>query len=371
MSDSEEDGSNFELELAHDPEAMRALGTETTENLRFQKYFKESTYPPGYKIENEAEQMTEVIEQPPVSIKTGFQATVTSAHVLFGANGPDIHSFHLTDKTHLSSWRYPKDKNFPNIPEALTQILNPNKQNWEFQDEEKDKMANKVEPKAKRALVKAKKDAGGTGSPDPKRRKLGGKDAEPEAKGTNGTEHNFDEMPDVTKGTSSDGDVDKLDPFPARPVNPEVWEAGNEDKENDKLKTLANIGEIPDIKDDKPEALANNGGNMAIGNIEYEISSVRPPDVAPEGYAPDNLKNWRRPEFRPNRRPEWKQQVSTATPDIPMIQCMVVTKDGKHLVAVTGSDKTIWVFEHDGNGKLTKISQRQVAPCPRHILLDS
>lgn len=43
----------------------------------------------------------------------------------------------------------------------------------------------------------------------------------------------------------------------------------------------------------------------------------------------------------------------------PMIQCLTATTDGKHVVAVTGSDKTIWVFEHDGAGNLVQLSQRQ------------
>jgi hypothetical protein len=44
--------------------------------------------------------------------------------------------------------------------------------------------------------------------------------------------------------------------------------------------------------------------------------------------------------------------------DIPMFQCMATTTDGKYLVGVIGSTKTIWTFEHDGNGKLTELSQR-------------
>lgn len=42
----------------------------------------------------------------------------------------------------------------------------------------------------------------------------------------------------------------------------------------------------------------------------------------------------------------------------PFIQGLYATTDGRHLVAITGSDKTIWVFEHDGAGNLTQLSQR-------------
>lgn len=47
----------------------------------------------------------------------------------------------------------------------------------------------------------------------------------------------------------------------------------------------------------------------------------------------------------------------------PFVQGLYTTTDGHHLVAITGSDKTIWVFEHDGAGNLKQLSQRQVS-CP-------
>jgi tRNA (guanine-N(7)-)-methyltransferase subunit TRM82 len=42
----------------------------------------------------------------------------------------------------------------------------------------------------------------------------------------------------------------------------------------------------------------------------------------------------------------------------PFVQGLYTTSDGRHLVAITGSDKTIWVFEHDGAGNLKQLSQR-------------
>ena len=43
----------------------------------------------------------------------------------------------------------------------------------------------------------------------------------------------------------------------------------------------------------------------------------------------------------------------------PMVQCLTATVDGKYIVAVTGLDKTIWVFGHDGAGNLKQLSRRQ------------
>jgi tRNA (guanine-N(7)-)-methyltransferase subunit TRM82 len=41
-----------------------------------------------------------------------------------------------------------------------------------------------------------------------------------------------------------------------------------------------------------------------------------------------------------------------------LIQCVNVTSDGKHIVAVTNTDKAIWVLEHDGHGRLKQLSHR-------------
>lgn len=45
-------------------------------------------------------------------------------------------------------------------------------------------------------------------------------------------------------------------------------------------------------------------------------------------------------------------------PDRPVITHLTSTSGGQHLLAITGHDKIIWVFEHDGNGLLTQLSQR-------------
>ncbi len=46
------------------------------------------------------------------------------------------------------------------------------------------------------------------------------------------------------------------------------------------------------------------------------------------------------------------------TEDRPFIQALATTTDGHHVAAITGSDKTLWVFENDGAGKLKQLSQR-------------
>ncbi|KAK3904853.1 hypothetical protein C8A05DRAFT_42150 [Staphylotrichum tortipilum] len=57
----------------------------------------------------------------------------------------------------------------------------------------------------------------------------------------------------------------------------------------------------------------------------------------------------------------------------PFLQKLFTTADGRHLVAMTGSDKTIWVFEHDGAGNLKQLSQRAMPkrPCSLALTLDN
>ena len=53
-------------------------------------------------------------------------------------------------------------------------------------------------------------------------------------------------------------------------------------------------------------------------------------------------------------------EPSNASNERPFIQGLYATADGGHVIAITGADKTIWVFEHDGAGNLKQLSQRQV-----------
>ena len=58
-----------------------------------------------------------------------------------------------------------------------------------------------------------------------------------------------------------------------------------------------------------------------------------------------------------NRQPK-KENFISRVPDRPVITHMTSTEDGRHLLAISGHDKIIWVFEHGGKGQLTQLSQR-------------
>ncbi|KAF7516136.1 hypothetical protein G7054_g14282 [Neopestalotiopsis clavispora] len=46
--------------------------------------------------------------------------------------------------------------------------------------------------------------------------------------------------------------------------------------------------------------------------------------------------------------------------DQPHINLLRTTANGSHLIAVTGTDKAVWVFEHDGKGQLRELGQRRL-----------
>ncbi|KAF3074708.1 hypothetical protein CFAM422_002899 [Trichoderma lentiforme] len=56
-------------------------------------------------------------------------------------------------------------------------------------------------------------------------------------------------------------------------------------------------------------------------------------------------------------------------PDRPVITHLTSTPDGSHVVAITGHDKIIWVFEHDGNGQLKQLSQRTMPKRPSAVAI--
>ncbi|KAK0618140.1 hypothetical protein B0T17DRAFT_618768 [Bombardia bombarda] len=95
-----------------------------------------------------------------------------------------------------------------------------------------------------------------------------------------------------------------------------------------------------------------------------QAPAVEEGQAAPESETPE----------KGNRRKKGSNFVQKSKPsDRPFVQGLYNTSDGCHLVAITGSDKTIWVFEHDGAGHLTQLSQRMMPkrPCSLAITSDN
>ncbi|TLD13340.1 uncharacterized protein PgNI_03062 [Pyricularia grisea] len=73
-------------------------------------------------------------------------------------------------------------------------------------------------------------------------------------------------------------------------------------------------------------------------------------------------------------RPKKGSRMAAPIPsDLPWIAILVATSDGRHLVAVSGHDKTIWTFSHDGSGNLVELSKRSMPkrPCAVAITADN
>ncbi|OTA96962.1 hypothetical protein M434DRAFT_392406 [Hypoxylon sp. CO27-5] len=70
-----------------------------------------------------------------------------------------------------------------------------------------------------------------------------------------------------------------------------------------------------------------------------------------------------------NGKSKQKPESRGQRPELPFVNLLAATEDGSHLVAVTGQDKTLWVFEHDGKGTLKELSQRVMPKRPSSIVL--
>lgn len=118
--------------------------------------------------------------------------------------------------------------------------------------------------------------------------------------------------------------------------------------ESNKTSALVNEAstttEVDTPQDDASEPPAKRQKTTA----EEDVSQSKPNYTAQDG----GPKKGRR------QKGKNKEGVVSRVPDRPMVTHLTSTADGKHVLAVTGHDKTIWIFEHDGEGHLTQISQR-------------
>ncbi|ODA82934.1 hypothetical protein RJ55_01443 [Drechmeria coniospora] len=66
---------------------------------------------------------------------------------------------------------------------------------------------------------------------------------------------------------------------------------------------------------------------------------------------------------------ESKKHQVARVPDRPVVTLLTSTEDGRHVLAVSGHDKVIWVFAHDGHGSLTRLSQRTMPKRPSAVTI--
>ncbi|OLN88750.1 tRNA (guanine-N(7)-)-methyltransferase non-catalytic subunit trm82 [Colletotrichum chlorophyti] len=161
--------------------------------------------------------------------------------------------------------------------------------------------------------------------------------------------------PDVEKVTAAATSVPKteilLSPSELTPSSP-----ANKDSEPPAKRQKTGNGD-EDEKETKDSEEQKDGDAMAVDELEK-----------PEQQKRDRRKGNKR---RQNNR-EGQQHnhgVFARVPDYPVITIMTATSDGRHLLAISGHDKSLWVFEHDGKGQLKELSQRQMPKRPCSVLI--
>ncbi|KPM44697.1 hypothetical protein AK830_g1831 [Neonectria ditissima] len=64
-----------------------------------------------------------------------------------------------------------------------------------------------------------------------------------------------------------------------------------------------------------------------------------------------------------------KDSQISKVPDRPVITHLTSTSNGAHFLAITGHDKAIWVFGHDGHGQLVQLSRRTMPKRPSSVAI--
>ncbi|KAI1345153.1 hypothetical protein F5Y15DRAFT_364988 [Xylariaceae sp. FL0016] len=118
-----------------------------------------------------------------------------------------------------------------------------------------------------------------------------------------------------------------------------------------------------------------NGDATAQGNAQPPSKKRKVEAEAAVGTAPQTADQSDVPASEApadGQKPKKQKQKAPPKVDVPFVILLAATESGSHIVAVTGQDKTLWVFEHDGKGALEELSQRTMPkrPCSMSITSD-
>ncbi|KAL8381766.1 hypothetical protein RB595_005839 [Gaeumannomyces hyphopodioides] len=108
-----------------------------------------------------------------------------------------------------------------------------------------------------------------------------------------------------------------------------------------------------------PDTAAKPDDGLAQSETPLTGSADAENKPAPEGGSP----------AQGRKKKGAKVAASSRPTDRPWVTLLEATSDGRHLVAVTGSDKTLWTFEHDGNGALKELSKRAMPKRPSSVVI--
>ncbi|KAH8676311.1 hypothetical protein BX600DRAFT_199045 [Xylariales sp. PMI_506] len=100
---------------------------------------------------------------------------------------------------------------------------------------------------------------------------------------------------------------------------------------------------------------ADTVGDAVIPNAASE-------DIAGDVASGETQSNTQKKKKKPGPR-----HSLTSTQEKALVIVLKSVPDGNYVVAVTGQDKTLWVFEHNGHGQLSEVSQRVMPKRPCDI----
>lgn len=152
-----------------------------------------------------------------------------------------------------------------------------------------------------------------------------------------------------------------------------TWKHLDVDKVDAAVKTIADEAASKNLVSPAPEAAEGGNGdeppakrqrmeepkeevNKTADNEGAQESNVAEGPEQSKGEGKANQKG-KKNKSKQNSQPRKDNQISRV-PDRPVITHLTSTTDGAHVLAITGHDKAIWVFEHDGKGQLTQLSRR-------------
>ncbi|KAI3534756.1 WD repeat domain-containing protein [Colletotrichum filicis] len=134
----------------------------------------------------------------------------------------------------------------------------------------------------------------------------------------------------------------------------------------------------PANEEDGPPAKRQRVDSGEEGKAEEAQEEVKDTDAMVVDSEPQKAEEQKRDRrkgtknMRRNNRYGQQNNRGTAfarVPDYPVITIMTTTSNGSHLLAISGHDKSLWVFEHDGKGNLKELSQRQMPKRPCSVLI--
>ncbi|KAK1730710.1 hypothetical protein CaCOL14_002808 [Colletotrichum acutatum] len=134
----------------------------------------------------------------------------------------------------------------------------------------------------------------------------------------------------------------------------------------------------PANEEDGPPAKRQRVDRGEEGKAEEAQEEAKDADAMVVDSEPQKAENQKRDRrkgtknMRRNNRDGQQNNRGTAfarVPDYPVITIMTTTSNGSHLLAISGHDKSLWVFEHDGRGNLKELSQRQMPKRPCSVLI--